>query len=517
MTFATGRTDTGRSSAEKPGGSSSEELVFDRRMHDPSNHSGQFLLTQDPGLLPDGWRTWEAAGWHLATSFLPVFDLVDLHGQRVGWCLGHPIVDGVLEPPQIRLHMSDRGTLDWPAIDDLYDRMAGRFVLVLLHGEQPSVLLDAYGSLAAVYSAGSRIVASTPTLIGGDWDEDLIAEVGYPDVDYWLPFGLTLTVGVRRLQANHRLDLRTWAVDRHWPRPGTLVEDPDPHRLRAIHERLTSGIAAVAAVHPVTFSLTAGRDSRMLLACARDVVDRASFFTMAPTGVDTVDHHVAVRLAARFGLDHSVIPIRGSTPSTLARWQFRTGHAVAGELWKAHESLQALDPDRVLIQGTAGEIAGRRIPPGLDRRPGARMDPHTLLWWVWAPRRSRYFTAAEAWLDGLPDLPVHLVTELAYIEQRLSCWAGPGHYGNSTSRFEFTPFASRRLFTDMLSLPADYRHARGLVDDLCRLAWPELLEFSYNQYTGLRGARAQSVATARQAVKKGLGRLGVTRFRNSRL
>ena len=92
-------------------------------------------------------------------------------------------------------------------------------------------------------------------------------------------------------------------------------------------------------------------------------------------------------------------------------------------------------------------------------------------------------------LTELPDLPYSTVLELAYVEQRLSCWAGPGHYGNRTSRFELSPFASRRLFSRMLSLPLDYRNAEQLTSDVFPQAWPELLDLPFDEFTGPRGAR----------------------------
>lgn len=501
--------------APVPDRSAPEPLdVFDGVRSSPDDHRGQFVLSQDADRLPAGWDRRDAGGWFLATNQLPVTDLVDAAGERIGWCLGQPIVDGVLQPPQIRLGTRERRTLDWPAVDGLYDRMAGRFALVVLTEDEPSLLLDAYGSLAAVHASATRTVASTPVLLGGEWDEDLIAEVGYPDVNAWLPFGLTLTKGVRRLQANHRLDLRTWSVERHWPRPGSLVEDPDPARVRAVHDGIRNGIAAVAAAHPVVFSLTAGRDSRLLLACARDVLDRSAFFTMAPPDLDTVDVHVATRLAARFGLDHRVVPIRPSTSAALTRWQFLTGHAVGSGLWKDHESLTALDPERVLLPGTAGEV-GRGVMNRVWDLPDQRIDAHMLVGRLRIPRSNAAFVAGAAeWLDGLPDVPPPRVMDLAYIEHRLSCWAGPGHYGNVTSRFEYTPFASRQLFTDMLALPAAYRLRQGLVRDICRRTWPELLDVPFNRYTGLRGARgvAQTVRDrARKAAKTNLRRVGVGR------
>lgn len=466
-------------------------------------HRGQFVLTRSPGRVPEGFDRQEQAGWHLGTSDLPVVDLVDRDGARLGWCLGHPIVDGALGVYSIVVDTVGDQRVEPAAVDALYERLAGRFALVLLSVEEPVVLLDAYGSLAAVYSADECVVASTPTLIGAAWDDDLIEVTGFPERATWLPFGLTLRHGVRRLLANHALNLLTWRTERHWTPVPPEGASADADVAAVILGELRRGIGAVAAAHPLTLSLTAGRDSRILLACARDHLDRTSTFTLVPDGTRTVDAHLAERLASRFDLRHEFFPVLRADPGGLNGWLASTGHAVGGELWHAHESLRGLDPTRVLLPGTAGEV-GR----GHTWRPGDPSDgpvhPDSLLRRLRLPQHAAYLEHAEEWLGGLPSLPFETVLELGYIEQRLSCWAGPGHYGNQASRFELAPFASRPLFRAMLESSLDYRRREQLATDICQMAWPELLELPFNRFTGLRGMVRATASRAKRVVKTAL-------------
>jgi hypothetical protein len=470
-------------------------------LQDVRDLRGQFVLTRSPGRVPEGFTRREHGGWELGSCDLPVVGLRSRAGAPLGWCLGHPIVDGVLTSADIMVDTADTARVDWTAVDALYERLAGRFVLVLLTAEEPTVLMDAYGSLAAVFSAQQQIVASTPTLIGADWDDELIRITGFPDRATWLPFGLTLRQGVRRILANHALDLRGWRTERHWlPTPPSAATSGADVAV-VVHERIRSAIDAVAAEHPLTLSLTAGRDSRVLLACARDHLDRAALFTLVPDGTDTVDAHLAERLASRFALPHEFLPVLPADPRGSGGWLASTGHAVGGELWRAHESLRRLDPTRVLLPGTAGEVGrAHTFRPGDPAESAVR--PETLLRRLRLPAHALYLEHAEAWLAGLPDLPYETTLELGYIEQRLSCWAGPGHYGNQASLFELAPFASRPLFSAMLAAPLAYRHGEQLATDICRIAWPELLKVPFDRFTGPRGTARAVVSRAKRVVKR---------------
>ena len=469
----------------------------------PAELRGQFVLAADGNAVPDGFERRALGGWTLGTSDLPVVDLRDRTGAHVGWCLGHPVADGVLLGDGDTLLVGDPAA----AVDELLEVLAGRFLLVLLGGGAPLVAPDAYGSLAAVWSAEQRVVASTPTLVAAEPDVALAEATGFPYRSTWLPFGRTLARGVRRLVADHVLDLRTWRVQRSWA-PSPEAGGTGEELAVLVRESVQRTIEAVAAVAPLTLSLTAGRDSRLLLACARGVLDRTTTFTLVSPGPRTVDPHLASRLAARHGLRHEQLPVSRATDGpALERWLAVTGHAVGGELWHAHGALARLDPRRALLPGTAGEVGRAHT-----WRPGDPEDgpvaPDTLLERLRLPRLDVHLAAAEEWLAGLPELPYATVLELGYVEQRLSCWAGPGHYGNRTSLFELSPFASRPLFRAMLAAPREYRSGEHLTDDVCRAAWPELLDLPFNRFTGVRGATRRGLGAARRVARRAVGARG---------
>ena len=78
-------------------------------------------------------------------------------------------------------------------------------------------------------------------------------------------------------------------------------------------------IGAVVATRPVEMALTAGRDSRMLLACSRPWLDQISFYTLAyPDPSARLDCDIARRLATRERLNHTITPwVRASRAGTI--------------------------------------------------------------------------------------------------------------------------------------------------------------------------------------------------------
>jgi hypothetical protein len=75
-----------------------------------------------------------------------------------------------------------------------------------------------------------------------------------------------------------------------------------------------------------------------------------------------------------------------------------------------------------------------------------------------------------------------------------------------------TPFCNREVLDRMLRLPSDYRDRERLARDVISQAWPDLMAFPINEYTGLarpRDAVQQKLRSAKRRWKRRLkGRMG---------
>lgn len=418
------------------------------------NFYGQFVIHKRDETFRVGWRRFDVGEWHVETH--PVLPAKLAHGNMtLGYRLEHD---------------------------------AGRYAEVRKEDSAWRLYLDPIGSLACVYSPEQQCVASTPRLIPDvEQDRELIQAYGMPQSCKFYPAGLTPYKGVHRLLPNHYLDLETMTPHRHWPMQDFKLKDDTDDLTFEIANRLRYNIKAVAEKRQLYLSLTAGQDSRMLLAAAPPSLrEQMKFFTYAELS-DTVDLHIAEKLAERFGLSWTPLPYESPTQSDMDNWHRDVGDSVSGAIAKHACRFGQLDPTRVRMPGLAGEIGRAYYWRKGDW--GNVPEDATLLERMKVPATHKpTLERMEAWRKSVPLwLNTYDLLDLAYIEHRLGCWAGPALYG--TDKYfagQIVPLADRYIIERMMSLPPEYRMEQRMAPDVIRTAWPELLKLPFNRYTGVR-------------------------------
>ena len=448
------------------------------------NFPGQYILTTTPEQIPRGWTPRELSGWWLGSRELNVLSVENGDGQLIGLCFGHPIDLRAPRGQNIVLRVRD-GEIPSEEVEGLYRNMAGRYALLVVSDPLKRLYLDPYGSLATVFAVDKPIVASNPLLLSDSpWEERLITALNMPASGLWYPSGLTPKQGVRRLLPNHFLDLCAWTVQRHWPRAlSDLSVDSDVESgVAIIVDGLERAFASLPAL--AQMPLTAGRDSRTLLACARKILDRTTFVTFAEAEL-TVDMQIAKALSRQFKLSHEFLQAQRASSVERQCWLDLTGHCVSGRIWEIHKTLERVSATRVLTPAIGGEV-GRAFYWREDDREDTPLSAEKLLTRARLPIYPPLVAETEAWLADLRGFPAFGILDLFYVEQRLGCWAAPQHYGNTTSLFEFFPFNQRQIFTAMMRLPYEFRRRQELTRAICQRQWPELLNFPFNEFIGAR-------------------------------
>ena len=226
-------------------------------------------------------------------------------------------------------------------------------------------------------------------------------------------------------------------------------------------------------------SLTAGRDSRMLLACARGLCSQIQFFTWGlPDATARVDLKVAKILTKRYGLRHKVYRFREATGEDKAEWLYRTGCAVGEPRGMSLVTTNKQMTHRFYLPGLGSEV-GRAFYWKISDRADTRLSAEELVARLHHPILPRLVEHAASWLDAAPAKNTFEILDLLYIEQRLGCWAGVTDLGRAEGPLRLPPFYNRRIFALLLGLPPDYRVNQKLATDLIRgSAWPELLDIA---------------------------------------
>lgn len=462
----------------------------------PMDLIGQFILCKSRDAIPEGWNIRQHGKWYLGSHpTLPVTDILAADSSRIGWLLGWPIsLDGVMVKQACSFNLRpDDTNISEQFESALYD-YGGRWAAIFLQPDLQRFYLDACGSLAAVFSPRHEILASTPTLVpyskGCDDDHELAKTVMIPDREYGYLFGLTPRRHVQRLLPNHFLDLETWESVRHWP-TGEFAEIHNTER--AVSEftaLLKKQIAVVTRLGPFYLPLTGGRDSRVLLACSRDVLRSCTLFTVAaPTRGAKLDCQIVKKMSRRFGLRHQVLPFERATQDELKSLHYRTGRCVDTLSTHYTRVFQRLDPSRPMFMGVAGEL-GRSFHWRRGDSESSRISAEDLVQHLdrllHGLTGSQVQDRAQQWLEGLPVRNAMSVWGLLYNEQYNGCWIGPYEYGYAHNCFRLWPFCHRKAIEIMLSLPADYRQDLRFERDVIESQWPELLRFPFNWPMGWR-------------------------------
>jgi hypothetical protein len=343
-----------------------------------------------------------------------------------------------------------------------------------------------------VFAPGHDLVASTTSLVpygrGCDDDHGLLRACRIPGGKSILAFGLTSRYGVERLHPNHYLDLHDWRPRRHWPSEpldNRMDRDEAIHIVSRLIERQVA--AAVRRGQPL-MALTAGYDSRSILACSREYVDRIQTFTLEiPDYWGRLDVDVAGKMAARHGLRHQVVPYSPATRQELDVWLWRTGFSLSDPRgWQNSHVYGTFQSDSIEISGVAGETA--RVAYWRDAKYGReRLTPVLVADFLNLPPHAGIIASVRTWMSKYPATSTVQLLDGFYIEHGLGAWAGNLAYGDAHSvRCRVYPFISRQAVDAMLRLPDDYKVAGRFPADLIRHNWPELMRTPFNRRAGLR-------------------------------
>ncbi|MEM9770834.1 MAG: hypothetical protein AAF889_04400 [Cyanobacteria bacterium P01_D01_bin.73] len=391
----------------------------------------------------------------------------------------------------------------------------GRFVFIALGDRLKRLYLDSGGTLSAVYSKERQVAGSTVSALVLDdsshanWAKS-IGEFPDQKANQFYPLSLTSDPEFRRVLPNHYLDLERWEITRHHPKfPLAAITEQDvPEAIGQMVDCLRKNITAIANTYSrVYMPLTAGRDSRMLLACSQPVRHKITYVTFDLATGNLLqrffpslreyrfqdgarrDLSTAKKLASGLHLSHQIMPVPMSvSESVRLDYLRRIGFAGCGSGKARSHSWSCehhADLSGAWLTGWAGEV-GRCY----YWRKNDVTRKHLPKWDI-LKRRMKMATipgAKEAlvqWLSALPDVSAPEMLDLLYLENRLGGWASPHTYGFAPFALAAHPFCHREVFDIMMRLPPEYRLRQTLTDDIIRCAWPELGDFPFNEYFGV--------------------------------
>ncbi len=420
---------------------------------------------------------------------LPTVKVLDSTGRPIGLLLGTPVElgDGVVLPDGGQYQIAAPLTDD---VDTLVERyiysLAGSFVFILDIPSARRVYLDANGSLSLVFDPARCVAAATTGLLLSDeeyidrFEADLYAAFDV-DHDGWFTGGLTAHRGIRRLLCNHYLDCETSQAVRHWPLKAVPETASTASTIAQINQHVLSTTQALIKAAPVAVALTAGNETRAMLANYRHIRDRLTFVTLDAPGY-RLDLERAKELAEMFNLKHVILPHSQASPAAMESWQYRVGHNITGNNMAGHPTIAPL-AGQYFVGGLGGEVGRGFLWLGTDN--DSDIDAVSIIDRLKLPQHPLILDEVEKWLAGAPSGPALFTLDLAYIELRMSCWAFAQSYA-SPDVVKIYPLISRAVYTLMLSLPPADRRGNGMIKQCIEAAWPDVLRLPINKYGDYR-------------------------------
>ncbi|MEO8615845.1 MAG: hypothetical protein ABI600_11950, partial [Luteolibacter sp.] len=387
-------------------------------------------------------------------------------------------------------------------IFQVVETLGGRWVLIVHDGEQTIVLHDATAQRQVYFTrpgtGGGMICASKPGVmaerLGFTMDAsavDFIQSRKLNDYEiYWMPGDTSLYAEIAALLPNHFLSLSDGSCHRFWPAQA-LPPMSYPQVLAECVRLLRGQIDSAQRRYPLAISMTAGWDSRLVLALHRQYTEGLYAFTLVYPHLPCESRDVCVpkRLLGKLGIEHHLVPYPDTIDGAFKEI-FRRNNISANSAYCADtQSLYAIYPgDRVCVTGDVAEIVkcyyGRRRP---------KAEPVSALELAELGGLGKHPFALEAfgrWLEHSGGPPIDLL-DLFCWEQMAGRWQARVRAEYDMAQESFAPLNNRRLLRVMLTVDAGMRCGPDfrLFGDLIEALWPDVLSEPINPPESVSRAR----------------------------
>ena len=380
-------------------------------------------------------------------------------------------------------------------IFDLVSPMGGRFVIIANVNEDLRVFSDPAGFRHVYYhkdsseniwcSSESAILAEIFELPEDeDVKKDLFQLPLFRDTtEFWIPGNISLYQKIYHLTPNHYLDLNNGDIIRYWP--GKKLKPISLEECVAESSLMLRGLMESASIRfDMSLAITAGLDTRILLAASKKVIDQIYFFTHTHENLDTEGPDIAIprEILNKIGVKHHIV----YRPEKMSK-EFERLYSRNVSLPRGGKGLNAYGFDNyfkeigremLVTNGVCSEIARNFYPlPESFKVTGKALA--TLVTMSGSKTAEIVF---DEWLTSARKV-THFgvrILELFYWENRNAKWPPYNDYDIAIE--SYSPFNCRALLEKMISvdrkyrLPPDFKLHKELVNYMC----PELLQFPIN-------------------------------------
>lgn len=372
---------------------------------------------------------------------------------------------------------------------------SGRHAIIFGNEGNISVINDATAMRSVFYAVEGGIVASHALLVeralGGEVvRDDLLFAYGYPGNS--TPYRRT-----KILTANTYYWFTAHLIRRFWPftaPPERTIDQVASYALEAASRALRN----IGRVAPVKMALTAGLDSRVILAVGIYSGIDFETYTYGSTKATALDRAFAPDLAALAGAPHTLVAARPRTralTNSVGRANYSSHHgasipglmeffgdpgtaAVTGNLLEIGRSFYSRFRDEGVAPPISSESMAQLHLKSMPPKVQHRIEHNGL--------ESFLETSEQAFHSFVEDTGYKLAVGVLepydhfYWEHRMAVWHGPALLERDYYGVSFIPFNTRRIFEEMLGVPVESRDTSKVFYRMIEMVNPALLELPVN-------------------------------------
>lgn len=391
--------------------------------------------------------------------------------------------------------LSQFSTID--ALMESTAKYGGRWAMVAIFGERAWIFHDALGLRQVFFSdkatTGAVWSMSQPDIAGEvlRFDPDPAALDfldSYPvrsNKEYRWPAQATIYREVKHLLPNHCLDLNSGEARRYWPNKKIPSLGFD-EAVDTLAFQLSGLVQAAAHRFDLALGLTAGLDSRMVLAACKPIKEKLSYVTVRQASMyeEHQDLVVPAKLLNNLGLPHQIIPAAASMSANFSR-RFKQNTAFAHDLYgpDVEAILSCYQRSKVALTGSGAEVGRCSFRPQLPNIKERDIGAAELAMLQKMGRSAFALEHFDAWKQSVGDRNgIHLLDMFEW-EQGHGNWLAMTLLEFDMAwRDIFTPFNCRNVLTTMLGVNETYRCEPNylLFKQLVKKLWPETLAVPIN-------------------------------------
>ena len=456
-------------------------------------HAKQFIGSQDPSAPPPGGQ-WQR---HSLSDLLTIFTHPAL---EVGYGRAENtdvlLLGMALDPDQPTQTNSGIATdlakafasHGLPSIASSHQlrRLGGRFALIVRKGTTAEVHPDALGSKPIYFTHrdGKSTFASTPSLLyecgfAGHDQEAADEFLSFPNSGSW-PIGILPYPGVTQVTPNSYLDIlsgRRFRLPLIPPGRTLAVEDLVPW----MTDRITRLFRAASSRSRLTLPLTAGFDSRLLLATfPQDHYPDTRWVTVVSGTTSSADRKLPARIARQLSLRYQFVTAEETPESLLQQLDRNVGGLLTDRTRQRTSGFQAAASGSLFCSGNGPEVFRHFYDPNNKISDPGSLSARDLANLAGFPDNPYAREGFASWRSDLSDASYGIL-DLLYWEHRMGVWQSSVTTFREAIMEEFMPINSREIIEASLSTSLSARvDPYRLHRELIRYASPWLSTLPYN-------------------------------------